>query len=84
MKIMTIRLNTLSDANSFVKAIDKYDYDVDAVCGRYVIDAKSIMGILSLGLPKEIDVLIHTNNREVIDKFQKDIWEWCDCSEEDK
>ena len=43
MKIMKIKLNTLNDANNLVKAIDKYDYDIDAVCGRYVIDAKSIM-----------------------------------------
>ena len=32
MKIMKIKLNTLNDANSLVKAIDKYDYDIDAEC----------------------------------------------------
>lgn len=76
MRRMRIKLNTLNDANSFVKAIDKYDYDVDAVCGRYVIDAKSIMGLLSLGIPKEIDVVLHTNNRDVISKFEDDILPW--------
>lgn len=58
------------------KAIDKYDYDIDAVCGRYVIDAKSIMGLLSLGIPKEIFIVIHTNNRDVISKFEEDISKW--------
>lgn len=53
MKIMRIKLNTLNDANSLVKSIDKYNYDIDAVCGRYVIDAKSIMGLLSLGIQKK-------------------------------
>lgn len=76
MKIMRVKLNTLNDANSFVKAIDKYDYDVDAVCGRYVIDAKSIMGLLSLGIPKSIDVIIHTNNKNVINDFENDIASW--------
>lgn len=76
MKIMRLKLNTLNDANSFVKAIDKYDYDVDAVCGRYVIDAKSIMGLLSLGIPKSIDVIIHTNNKNVINDFENDISPW--------
>lgn len=76
MRRMRIKLNTLNDANGFVKAIDKYDYDVDAVCGRYVIDAKSIMGLLSLGIPKEIDVVLHTNNRDVISKFEDDILPW--------
>lgn len=76
MKIMKIKLNTLNDANSLVKAIDKYDYDIDAICGRYVIDAKSIMGLLSLGIPKEIFIVIHTNNRDVISKFEEDISKW--------
>ena len=76
MKIMRVKLNTLNDANSFVKAIDKYDYDVDAVCGRYVIDAKSIMGLLSLGIPKSIDVIIHTNNKNIISDFENDITPW--------
>lgn len=73
---MKIKLNTLNDANSFVKAIDKYDYDIDAVCGRYVIDAKSIMGLLSLGIPKEVNVIIHTNNKDVISNFEDDILPW--------
>lgn len=76
MKIMKIKLNTLNDANNLVKAIDKYDYDIDAVYGRYVIDAKSIMGLLSLGIPKEIFIIIHTNNKDVISKFKEDISEW--------
>ena len=73
---MKIKLNTLNDANSFVKTIDKYDYDIDAVCGRYVIDAKSIMGLLSLGIPKEVNVIIHTNNKDVISNFEDDILPW--------
>ncbi len=76
MKRMRIKLNTLNDANDFIKTIDKYDYDVDAVCGRYVIDAKSIMGLLSLGIPKEIDVVLHTNNKDVISSFEDDILPW--------
>ena len=62
MKIMRIKLNTLNDANSLVKSIDKYNYDIDAVCGRYVIDAKSIMGIFSLDLSKPIDLNIHADD----------------------
>ena len=58
---MRIKLNTLNDANSLVKSIDKYNYDIDAVCGRYVIDAKSIMGIFSLDLSKPIELNIHAD-----------------------
>ena len=44
---------------SFVNDITKFDYDFDLVSGRYVIDAKSIMGIFSLDLSKPIDLNIH-------------------------
>ena len=45
------------------------DYDFDLVSGRYVIDAKSIMGIFSLDLSKPIDLNIHAedNSDEVLE-----------------
>ena len=58
------------------RILSGYNYDIDAVCGRYVIDAKSIMGLLSLGIPKEIFIVIHTNNKDVISKFEEDISKW--------
>ena len=45
--------------NSIVNDITRFDYDFDLVSGRYVIDAKSIMGIFSLDLSKPIDLNIH-------------------------
>ena len=42
------RMNTPSDAEFIAKKLCKYDYDIDAVIGRYVIDAKSLLGLLSL------------------------------------
>ena len=44
---------------SFVNDLTKFDVDFDLVSGRYVIDAKSIMGIFSLDLSKPIDLNIH-------------------------
>ena len=41
--------------------ISKFDCDFDLVSGRYVIDAKSIMGIFSLDLSKPIDLNIHAD-----------------------
>ena len=48
--------------NSIVNDITKFDYDFDLVSGRYVIDAKSIMGIFSLDLSKPIDLNIHADD----------------------
>ena len=48
---------------SFVNDLAKFDVDFDLVSGRYVIDAKSIMGIFSLDLSKPIDLNIHSENQ---------------------
>lgn len=60
MKTVQITLNSIEKVKSFVNVIANYDYDFDLVSGRYVIDAKSIMGIFSLDLTKPITLNIHT------------------------
>ena len=59
MKTVQISLNSIDKVKSFVNTITKYDNDFDLVSGRYVIDAKSIMGIFSLDLSKPINLNIH-------------------------
>ena len=44
--------------------MSKYDYEIDLTSGRYVVDAKSIMGIFSLDLSKPIKVEIHNDNSD--------------------
>ena len=61
MKTVKISLNSIDKVKSFVNDITKFDYDFDLVSGRYVIDAKSIMGIFSLDLSKPIDLNIHAD-----------------------
>ena len=62
MKTVQISLNSIDKVKSFVNDFTKFDYDFDLVSGRYVIDAKSIMGIFSLDLSKPIDLNIHTED----------------------
>ena len=62
MKTVQISLNSIDKVKSFVNEITKIDYDFDLVSGRYVIDAKSIMGIFSLDLSKPIDLNIHAED----------------------
>ncbi len=69
MKTVKISLNSIDKVKSFVNDITKFDNDFDLVSGRYVIDAKSIMGIFSLDLSKPIDLNIHAeDNMEEIMK----------------
>jgi len=60
MKTVTISLNSIDKVKSFVNEITKFESDFDLVSGRYVIDAKSIMGIFSLDLSKPNDLNIHS------------------------
>lgn len=62
MKTVRISLNSIDKVKSFVNDLTKFDTDFDLVSGRYVIDAKSIMGIFSLDLSKPIDLNIHSEN----------------------
>ena len=59
MKTVMISLNSIDKVKSFVNDISRFGYDFDLVSGRYVIDAKSIMGIFSLDLSKPIELNIH-------------------------
>lgn len=59
--------DTLAKVKSFVNEVTKFDNEFDLVSGRYVVDAKSIMGIFSLDLTKPITLNIHTN--ENVDKI---------------
>ena len=62
MKTVRISLNSIDKVKSFVNELVKFsDVDFDLVSGRYVIDAKSIMGIFSLDLSKPIDLNIHAD-----------------------
>lgn len=64
MKTVEISLNSIDKVKSFVNVITKFDYDFDLISGRYVIDAKSIMGIFSLDLSKPIQLNIHMENED--------------------
>ena len=65
MKTVRISLNSIDKVKAFVNEVTKFNTDFDLVSGRYVIDAKSIMGIFSLDLSKPIDLNIH--NEESVD-----------------
>lgn len=64
----TIQLNAINDVKDFVNTVMMFDYDIDLVSGRYAIDAKSIMGILSLDLSKPIKLQAHTEDPEALIK----------------
>lgn len=73
MKFMSqkIRLNETADVKEFVQAASKCDFDVDISYNRVIIDAKSILGILSMDLTKVLTVTCHGEDHEFNRFLQK-------------
>ncbi len=71
MKTVRISLDSIDKVKTFVNVINRFDAEFDLVSGRYVIDAKSIMGIFSLDISKPIDLNIH--NADNIDEIMTEI-----------
>ena len=70
MKTLQISLNSIDKVKSFVNDITRFENDFDLVSGRYVIDAKSIMGILSLDLSKPITLNIYSDDDAIIESLK--------------
>jgi phosphotransferase system HPr-like phosphotransfer protein len=59
MNTVQIKLSSIQDVRNFVDIVSRYDMEIDLASGRYVVDAKSIMGIFSLDLLKPITLTAH-------------------------
>lgn len=73
---MTILLNDFSKIKYFNNIVSRFISDVDIVKGRYVIDAKSTMGIFTLDLSQPVDVIIHSEDDEEITRFYETMKEF--------
>ena len=71
MTTLQVTLNSIDKIKTFVNLVSKYNSDFDLVSGRYVIDAKSIMGIFSLDLSKPIELNIHDDS--IVDEVTSDL-----------
>lgn len=72
MKSLEINLRMAENVKEFVSIVSKYDYDIDLRSGRFIVDAKSILGIFSLDLSKPVIVEIHSNNcNDLIEELKK-------------
>lgn len=74
---MKIRLNSSADATTVVSIANKFkDCDIDGKFGRYIIDLKSILGVLSFELPKTIEVVIQSDDSELIKDLEHQLGLW--------
>lgn len=59
MKTYKILLDSIDSVKDFVNMINRFKSEIDLASGRYVVDAKSIMGIFSLELSKPLLVTVY-------------------------
>ncbi len=73
MTEFNVKLTTIEDVKNFVNTVMSFEYDIDLISGRYAIDAKSIMGIFSIDLEKNLKLIAHTDDaaelKEAVNKF---------------
>lgn len=68
--VSKIKLDSVDKVKSFVQKIQTLDCDVDIFTDRYIIDAKSIMGVFSLNLSKELNVRAYTDSFSTKKSFE--------------
>lgn len=74
---MKIKLNNSADATAVVNIANKFnECDIDGKFGRYTIDMKSILGVLSFELPKVIEVIVQSDNKALIKNFEDQLGFW--------
>ncbi|MGL5973369.1 MAG: HPr family phosphocarrier protein [Oscillospiraceae bacterium] len=69
MKIVKIKLDTVVEVQKFVSLIATMKSDFDLISGRYIVDAKSILGIFSLDIQKPLELKIHSCTDDIIEKL---------------
>lgn len=70
-KVSKIKLSQTEEVQEFVEAAGKCDFDIDICYNRVLIDAKSLLGILSMDLTQELTVKCHGDNKEFNSTLQK-------------
>lgn len=73
MNIIKVQFRGLDSVKNFVNILAHFDNEFDIVDQRYVIDAKSIMGLFSLDLTHPLDLKIYSEDQAVIDKVVQEL-----------
>lgn len=71
-----VKLNDIENVREFSRICEMFSEDIDYIIGRYTIDSKSLLGILSTTLGKVAEVKIQTNNLKTINLFFDAIKNW--------
>lgn len=71
MKSVKINLSAAENVKNFVRITEQFEHDIDVRSGRFVVNAKSILGIFSLDLSKPLVVEIYADDcAEILEKLK--------------
>ena len=76
MRTVNIKLPTAEAVQEFVAQISGLSGQFDLLSGKYVLDARSLMGIFSLDLLKPIDFIIHSEDESIVNAVIEDVKPW--------
>ena len=76
MKKVQIKLSEIEHIRNFATLLAKYPVELDLQQGRYIVDAKSPMGIYVLDLLKPLDFVIHSEDAAVTDAIIETVKAW--------
>ena len=73
--IAKVVLGTMQNARKLVSIAESIPYDAELCCGRYTVDAKSMLGVLSLPEFETGELHVHTDNETECDKILEHLLE---------
>lgn len=66
MKHILVKFDQADQIINFVRIINRYSYDADVKCGSRVVDAKSVVGVLSLAKSNTVELILHTDECDAL------------------
>lgn len=64
MKNIKVQFASVNQIVRFVNIVERYDADIDLRCGRIVVDAKSLLGVMSFGVQKQLEMQLPDESPE--------------------
>lgn len=70
---LVINLQDLSKVKNFISVVNTFESDIDIIRGRYVIDAKSAMGVFTIDLSEPVHIYVHSDDKLELERFSKEM-----------
>lgn len=73
---LILNLNTLEKVKKFTNVVNRFNSDIDVIRDRYIIDAKSVIGIYTIDLTRPVTVRIVSDDKAEIARFNEQMEEF--------